>query len=163
MNLKHNLIFSLLVFLFTTHSAFAFIKITDLVFDGESVNPDDLSTILETIEVNKKKNIKKQQNGSTMLLPTQLQIIEAMLLDPKNIQIEIDTSDVLVRTNDDIQEPISNVNFFNAVSEAISLWDSVDIADVSFLPLNSGPCGRNIVPVRSLARQAKPPKNLKKN
>ena len=143
-------------FLFKINAAFAFIKISDLVFDGEPVNPEDLPEILETIKTNKEKNVKKQQRGSTMLLPTNLQIIDAMLSNSKNIQIEIDTSDVLVRTNDDIQEGISNVNFLNAVSEAVSLWDGVDIADVSFLPLKfasgqpDSDDGKNIITFRAV-------------
>lgn len=149
-------IFLIIGFVLSVNSAFAFIKIADLVFDGESVNPEDLPTILETIKTNKTKNEKKQQRGSSMLLPTKLQTIEAMLLDPKNIQIEIDTSDVLVRTNDDIQEPVSNVKFLNAVSEAVNLWDAVDIADVSFLPLKfasgqpDSDDGKNVITFRAV-------------
>lgn len=131
------LFFALASFLFFLPSN-AFVKVSDLVFDGMSVDPDELENTLETIEINKKKNKKKEALGSKKRLPAKLEVVEAKLSKPKEIQLEIDTSEVVVKTGKDIQAPISNTSFLMALQEAITLWDSVDIADVEFLPVKFG-------------------------
>lgn len=154
---KINLIsFLLLLALLIPNQSYAFIKISDLVFDGMSVNPDELEETLETIKTNKKKNKKNQLLGKKKRFPVKLQIIEAFQAKPQEIQLEIDTSEVVAKTEKDIQGPISNTNFFNAISEAVALWESVDIADINFLPLKfaSGQPnpedGRNIITFRAI-------------
>ena len=134
---------------YSYNKAIAFTRITDLVFDGMSVEPDKLDEVLNTIKQNKIANLKVKNPKKKK--PTELFIIEAKQKDPKNIQLEIDTSENIVRSNNDIQEPISNTAFLNAIQEAVNLWDGVEIADVNFLPLKfaSGQAdsedGRNIV------------------
>ena len=144
-----------LILILMVYPAKAFVKITDLVFDGMSVDPTELSEILETIKQNKKTNLKNELLGKKKRLPTKLTIIEAKQKDPKNIQIEIDTSGVVVKTEEDIQAPISNINFLNAIQDAINLWKNVDVADIDFLPLKFGSGqpnpddGKNIITFRA--------------
>lgn len=131
--------------------SYAFTRIVDLVFAGESVKPEDLNKVFETIKINKKKN-KKNPNKK---LPDKLIIVHARQPNPKNIQLEIDTSEVIVKNENDIQAPISNQGFLNAVQESIMLWESIPIADVSFAPLKfaSGVAdpqdGKNIITFRA--------------
>jgi len=139
----------------TSSSTHAFIRITDLVFDGEPVDPDELDETLETIKINRRKNQKNEQRGKKKRFPTKLTTIEARQRDPENIQIEVDTSDVIVVSNDDIQSPISNVSFLNAINEAIGLWGNVDIANVNFLPVKfasgqpDSDDGKNVITFRA--------------
>lgn len=111
--------------LYSLPNSYAFTRMEDLVFDGSPVEADKLNEVLKTIKKNKRKNKK----------PTKLSIIKAKQKNPKNIQFEIDTSGVVANTAEDIQLPISNQAFLDAVTEAITLWDDVDIADVTFAPL----------------------------
>jgi len=61
----------------------------------------------------------------------------------------------LVKSDGDIQAPISNQAFLSAVNEAINLWDAVDTADISFAPLKfaSGGAdtndGKNVITFRA--------------
>ncbi|MBI3309359.1 MAG: carboxypeptidase regulatory-like domain-containing protein [Candidatus Melainabacteria bacterium] len=134
----------------------AFIKITDLVFDGMSVDPDEFDVTLELIKENKRKNKTNEAKGKVKRFPTKLTTITARQVNPKNIQLEVDTSEVVAKTAKDIQGAISNVNFLNAISEAISLWEGVMIADVDFAPLKfaSGQPnpddGRNVITFRAV-------------
>ncbi|MBI3589978.1 MAG: hypothetical protein HY094_01200 [Candidatus Melainabacteria bacterium] len=138
----------------TPTNSYAFTRIVDLVFDGMSVEPDKLQEVLSTIKKNKIKN--KKIKNLKKLKPDKLFVITAKRSNPKNIQLEIDTSEVVVKSNSDIQAPISNQGFLDAVSEAISLWGNVNIADISFAPLKfaSGQAdpndGRNIITFRGI-------------
>lgn len=131
--------------------SFAFTRIVDIVFNGEPVKPDDLNDVLQTIKKNKIKNKKNPAKH----LPDKLTIIQARQTNPQNIQLEIDTSEVIVKNENDIQAQISNQGFLNAVTEAIMLWDDVDTADISFEPLKfaSGIAdpedGKNIISFRA--------------
>ena len=134
--------------------AFAFTKIIDIVFDGKPVDPDKLDETLGIIQTNKLKN-KKIKNPKK-LKPDKVFVIEAMQADPQNIQLEIDTSEVIVKGDKDIQASISNKGFLDAVTEAVNLWDSVDTADITFAPLKfaSGQAnaedGKNLITFRAV-------------
>ena len=99
----------------------------------------------------KNKNISNPKKKK----PDKLFSIYAKQKTSKNIAIEIDTSEVIANLNKDIQATVSNQAFLDAVQEAINLWDSVDIADVSFAPLKfaSGQVdpedGKNIISFRA--------------
>ena len=130
--LKYFTLIFFLVFSFSlkTH---AFTRNTDVIFDGMSVEPDKFQETLDTIKQNKIKN--KKITNPKKLNPDTLFTIKAIQKNPKNIQLEIDTSQSVVDTKEDIQLIISNQGFLNAVTEAIMLWDDVDIADISFAPV----------------------------
>ena len=138
----------------------AFTRYADLIFDGEPVEFDKLSEVLATIEINKKKNEKKKARKSNpkKLLPETLEIIEARFADPKNIKLEIDTSQALVKKDKDVQLHIPNTAFLNSIQEATMLWENVDIADIMFSPLTlaSGQPdpedGRNIISFRAIEK-----------
>lgn len=142
------------IVLFFPASSFAFTRIVDVVFDGMSVEPDKLEETLATIKQNKIKN--KNIKNPKKLKPDKLFIVPARLKDSNNIQLEIDTSGVVVKSEKDIQAAISNKAFLDAITEAVKLWDDVDIADVTFLPLKfaSGQLdpedGKNIVTFRAI-------------
>ncbi|MBI2996626.1 MAG: carboxypeptidase regulatory-like domain-containing protein [Candidatus Melainabacteria bacterium] len=133
--------------------SFSFTRIVGLVFDGEPVEPDKLQEVLNTIKKNKLKNSKNK--NPRKIKPDKLFTVSAKHNDSKNIKLEIDTSQLLVRSDKDIQKPISNKAFLDSVAEAANLWESVDIADIKFTPLEfaSGPVnaedGRNIITFRS--------------
>ena len=135
-------------------NSYAFTRIVDLLFDGKSVEADKIQETLVTIKKNKLKNATIKNPAK--LKPDKFIIVPARQKDPKNIQIEIDTSQSIVKSNEDIQAAISNPAFLNAVSEAITLWDNVDIADISFAPLKFASAqanpedGRNIVTFRAI-------------
>ena len=135
-------------------SSHGFTRIVDLVFNGASVDPDNLNEVLNEIKENKKKN-KKISNPKKQK-PTKLLIIHAKQKDPQNIKVEVDTSEVVVKNEGDIQAPISNPGFLDAVTEAVQLWDDVDIADVMFAPIKfaSGQAdpedGKNVITFRAV-------------
>ena len=56
----------------TTSKSIAFTRVTDLVFDGMSVQPEELQNILQTIQTNKIKNKKRKKQ-----LPDKFFIINA--------------------------------------------------------------------------------------
>jgi len=149
------IIFLLISFIqvYPENTSYAFTTISDLVFDGMSVEPNNLQEVLNTVKKNKIKN--KTIKVPSKLLPDELFIINSRQKDPHNIQLEIDTSSVLVKSDGDIQAPISNQAFLNAVTEAVTLWDNVDIADITFAPLKfaSGGAdpndGKNVITFRA--------------
>ena len=154
---KKLLVFLLITIMIVTcfpQASYAFTRIVDLVFDGMSVEPDKLSEVLDTVRINKIKN--KNIKISKKRKPDKLFIVQARQEDSKNIQLEIDTSEVIVKSSQDIQGAISNKAFLDAISEAVKLWDDVDIADVTFAPLKFGSGqanfedGRNIVTFRAI-------------
>ena len=132
----------------------AFTKVVDLIFDGMSVDPEKITETLEIIKKNKLKN--KTIKNPAKLKPDQLFTIYAMQADPLNVKVEIDTSGNAVRTKKDIQLPISNEEFLDKITEAIMIWESVDIAKVKFAPLKfaSGQVdpndGKNIITFRAI-------------
>lgn len=135
-------------------SCLAFTRIVDLVFDGEPVDPEKLSEVLNTIKINKIKNLNIK--NPLKLKPDKLFIVHAKQRDSNNLQLEIDTSNVVVKSAEDVQASISNQAFLNAVQEAVNLWDGVDIADITFAPLKFGSGqanpddGKNIVTFRAV-------------
>ena len=151
---KNLLAFAIITQLFFPLNSFGFVKIVDLVFDGKSVDPEKIAETLATVKANKLKN--KTIKNPLKLKPDQLFIIPAKQANPKNIQLEVDTSEVVVKSNKDIQAAISNQAFLDAITEAVNLWDGVDIADITFAPLKfaSGQAdpedGRNIVTFRAI-------------
>lgn len=145
-------------FLFTSFifcpQVLAFTKIVDTVFDGMPVDPEKISETLDTIKKNKLKN--KTITNPLKLKPDKLFTIYAMQADPLNIKIEIDTSGNAVRSKKDIQLPISNEEFLDKVTEAIMIWESVDIAKIKFAPVKfaSGQAdpedGKNVITFRAI-------------
>jgi hypothetical protein len=138
----------ILIGYFTPLPSFGFSRIVDLLLNNESVKPEDFITTLAKVKKNPNKN--------------KLRIVEAMLANTKNIQFEVDTSGVIIKNEDDIQAPVTNQGFLDAIQEAIDLWENVDIADVSFAPLKfaSGSAnaddGKNIISFRA----AEPPEGV---
>lgn len=132
----------------------AFTKIVDLIFDGNPVEPEKIEETIETIKVNKEKN--KKISNPKKLKPDQFVIVPAIQTKPTDIQLEIDTSEVIVKSNKDVQGPISNTAFLKAVTEAVDLWNNVGIANVMFAPLKfaSVPAdpedGNNIITFRAI-------------
>ena len=153
--MKKILLTSLIIlqFIFPLNSL-GFVRIVDLVFDGKSVDPEKFAETLDTIKQNKLEN--KKIKNPRKLKPVQLFIIPAKQANSKNIQLEIDTSEVVVKSNKDIQAAISNKAFLDAITEAVNLWDGVDIADVTFAPLKFASAqanpedGKNIVSFRAV-------------
>ena len=135
---KYSLVFilsslsCLILNLYPLHTK-AFTKFADLLFDGDSVTPGTLEDTLETIKKNKESN--KKIKGARNKLPTKISLIEARQTDPKNIKFEINTSELLVKSERDIQVPISNLGFLNAIQEALTIFENVEIADIMFAPL----------------------------
>ena len=131
-----------------------FTRIVDLIFNGESVDPEKLEETLETVKQNKKKN-KKTVNPKKKK-PTKLTTIYAMQSNPQNIEIEVDTSGSLVKGEDDIQAAISNQNFLNAITNAVNLWGSVETTTVMFAPLKFASVeidpedGKNVISSRAI-------------
>ena len=132
----------------------AFTRIADLVFDEKPVEPDELNQVLEIIKKNKTKNILNKNPAKAK--PDELTTIKAKQKDFENIQIEIDTSQVIVKSEDDIQNSISNQGFLNAVQDAIDIWNNSEISKAMFAPLKfaSGQAnpddGRNIISFRAI-------------
>lgn len=120
---------SFLIECFTPVTTYGFSRIVDLLLNNEPVKPEDFTTTLKKVKKNPKKN--------------KLKAIEARQANSKNIQFEIDTSGVITKNENDIQAPISNQGFLDAIQEAIDLWDNVDIANVSFAPLKFASGGAN--------------------
>ena len=155
---NNNWLFSLIsvfiLFFCCTSNTFAFTRIVDLVFDGMSVEADKLDETLATIKQNKAKN--KTIFDPAKRKPDKLFVVKARQKDPQNIQLEIDTSGVLVKNENDIQASISNQGFLDAIQESVNLWESVDVAEVMFAPLKfaSGQAnpddGRNIISFRAV-------------
>ncbi len=151
---RHLFLLLLSFYLITPVSSMAFTRIVDLVFDGKSVDPEQIAETLDTIKKNKLENLKIKNPKKQK--PDKLFIVPARLPNPKNIQIEIDTSEVVVKSNDDVQAAISNEGFLNAVTEAITLWDNVDIADITFAPLKFTSAqanpedGKNVISFRAV-------------
>ena len=138
----------------SAHPSYSFTRIVDLLFDGTPVKPEDLDTILQIIKKNKAKN--KTNKNPKKAKPDKFVIVKAKQKDPRNIQLEVDTSEVLVKKEGDIQAPITNTGFLNAITDAINLWDNVEVADVGFAPLKfaSGKAnpgdGRNVISFRTI-------------
>lgn len=128
------LMFALIInFMLVQVPVSAFVRIVDVLFDGAPVETDKLQEVLETIKKNKEKN--KNIKNPKKLKPDKLVTVFARQQNPDNIQLEIDTSHVIVKSDDDIQMPITNQGFLNAITEAIMVWDDADIATVGFAPL----------------------------
>ena len=113
--------------------SFAFTKIADFVFGGMSVSVEELDQLGTTIQENKKAN--KKIKDPRKKLPIKIEVVEARQANPTNIQLEIDTSEVLLKSQKDVQLPISNIGFLNAIQEALQLFESIDIANIKFAPL----------------------------
>ncbi|GEM_PF-3353239 len=111
----------------------AFVRITDLVLGDKSVSAKEIPNILNTIKNNKIAN--KKIKGKRNKLPTQLTIIEARQANPLNIQFEINTSEVVTKSSEDVQLPISNTAFLNSIQEALMLFEDINIATIMFAPL----------------------------
>lgn len=134
---------SIILFTVCQSNSDAFSRIVSLVFDNEVIEPDDLQEVFETIKKNKKKN--ERIKNPKKLKPEKIITIQAKLPDPRNIQLEVDTSQSIVKSDDDIQAEISNQAFLDSVNEAIMLWQGVDIADIRFLPLKFASVTFNMV------------------
>ncbi len=155
---KNNSLFTLYIIIFLClvflpSKGLAFTRIIDIIFKGEPVKPDDLENVIETAKKNKLKN---EKNGSKR--PDQLIPVIARLPKPDNIQLEIDTSGVLVKGEKDIQAAISNQGFLDAITEAVNLWDDVTEAKITFAPLKfaSGQPnpedGKNVITSRAIQK-----------
>lgn len=126
-------------------NANAFTRVANLVNDGEDVSPEDLQTLLQE---NRGKKKKKRRNRG-------LQTILGVQANPTNIEIEVDNSGIVQKTAMDVQSPISSFGFFNAIQDAVDLWESVDIADIDFAPLKftnavvNSEDGRNVITARA--------------
>lgn len=138
---------SLVILVFKPLSSQAFTRIVDLVFNGMSVSPSELESTLAQIKKDKSKKTKTKDK---------LSVVYARQANPKNIQLEIDTSEALVKSKGDVQAPISNQAFLDVVTEAENLWAGVDIANVKFKPIKfaSGQAnpedGKNIITFRAI-------------
>lgn len=145
--MKKDLLILILVFisLFTLNqlSSNAFTKIVDLVFEGEPVDPEKFGEVLDTIKKNKKKN--ERINNPKKKKPDKLFAVQATHRNSRNIQLEVDTSQVIVKSDDDIQAPISNQAFLDSVNEATMLLQEVEIANIRFLPLKFASVKFNMV------------------
>lgn len=136
---------------FLPNKSFAFTRIIDILFNNEPVNPDELESVIETAKTNKLKNKKNGSKKPDKLIP-----VIAKFSNAENIQLEVDTSGVLVKGEDDIQAAISNQGFLDAITEAINLWDDVTEAKITFAPLKfaSGQAnpedGKNLITFRAI-------------
>ncbi len=128
----------ILTFIFSLPiSCSAYTIITDLVIDGNTVDAETLE-IIRTGKKNKPSSATPQSSSSGSIAQpvkiTKPQIIKAFQADPKNINFEIDNSTLLVRSKEDAQAPIESADFYNAVLDAINLWNDVEIADIKINP-----------------------------
>ncbi len=156
-----NIVVLLLILMFLVPCpAFAFTRVTDLSFNGTTITPDQFEATFETIKANIKAN--KKIKGKRNKLPTKISVVYGRQADAKNIQLEIDTSEVLLKSQKDVQLPISNLGFLNAVQEAISLFENVEIADIMFKPLRLTSAGANQDDGRNVItfRAAEPPEGI---
>ncbi len=133
---------------------YAFTRVTDISLGGATVTVGNLEATFETIKANIKAN--KTIKGERNKLPTMITLVHGRQVDPTNIQIEINTSQLIATSKMDGQLPISNQGFLNAVQESISLFENVPIADIMFKPLKftSTPAspddGRNVLLFRPI-------------
>ena len=121
MKKKMSIVLTVLTLFLIPQKSYGFVKIADLVFGDISATSEEIPNILETIKsnkiANKKIKVKKEK------LPTKLTIIEAMQANPLDIQLEINTSEVVTKSSDDVQLPISNIAFLNSIQEALMLFE----------------------------------------
>lgn len=112
--------------------ASAFTRVTDYVINGAQVDAGTLGTIRNrnkqrSIESSTIRDKKKSKNPR----PT---TIKAFQENSKEIQFEVDNSTLVGKSLNDAQAPISSSAFYNAVLEAVDLWNGVEIANVMILP-----------------------------
>lgn len=110
----------------------AFTRVADFVINGAQVD----AAGLETIRNNRKRSFSKEETLSNKKKsktpkPT---VIKAFQANSKEVQFEVDNSTLLVKSQGDAQAPISSSAFYDAVLEAVDLWNGVEIASVMVLP-----------------------------
>ncbi len=144
----------------STLPSYSYVLVQDLVFNGASVDPSNVQATLDQIKANKIAN--KKISNPRKKLPTKIEFIQAMFADPTNIKFEVDTSDVVVASSFDIQAPISNSTFLNAVQKGLKVWEDIEDVDIMFAPLkfSSGKPdpndGRNVITARVLVPEGVP-------
>lgn len=152
-------VFSFFLVFFISLPSFAFTRAEDLVINGE---PISLDQIRDSSSKTKKKKGAKNARQKQANKPT---VIHAMQADPTNIQFEINTSQVLLQSANDVQLPVSNIAFINVIQEAFQVLEGVSIADIMFAPLKfsskqpDSEDGINLISFRALT----PPEGVSEN
>lgn len=120
----------------------AFTRVTDYVINGAQIDAGTLDTIRNskgkhrTTEFQTTSSTSSTSGGSKKknkhsARPTTIKAFQA---NPKEVQFEVDNSTLVGKSLNDAQAPISSSAFYDAILEAVDLWNGVDIANVMILP-----------------------------